>query len=207
MEDHEQIFQEIKRNRICPFEFAINTWSNSTKFDKLYAEQHPLGFIKIELTEILNGKSLSLHLWGSSDRTPIHCHHFDMESYVFRGELLDLEYQIEEHEGSSGLSRFELEYSENEKERIFHASAKQCAIRRTKNRLIKNSTYKVDKAIFHSTLAMDRNSASVIIRRNIGRTGSACLTSNTKHLAPQNETPLHQTQVLELLKKEKIDIV
>ena len=90
MSDLEAIFKHFLSGEICPLDYAIDVWQGeNSQIEELYAEHHPLGFVKIELSKLICNSSLSLHLWHNQQRTPLHSHHFDMESFVFKGILLD----------------------------------------------------------------------------------------------------------------------
>lgn len=208
MFDPEHIFSEIASGRICPIRFALNAWQNDlASGEKLYAEVHPLGFVKIELTPLVRGSSVSLHIWNRAARTPIHSHHFDMESYVFRGQLLDIEYHApsaSEGPAKQGdtLNMLEVRYSDKEVQRSFHKKPETFQAAPKTARLIGGTVYKVPKARFHSTRTMMEHSRSVLIRRNVGANGSACLVPHDKNLLSMKEIPLGSQDVVNILKKE-----
>lgn len=195
MDRAEEVFAGFKRGA-CPLAFAASVWS--ANIDGLYAERHPLGFIKIELTPLTERRSLSLHLWTNTGRTPIHSHHFDMESLVFRGALLDTEFEIEQDDGSA-LVMLDLTYDANEANRRFSQRDGRYAAHAVRTRLAAATSYGVTKGVFHSTRSIVSGTAIVIMRRNVGTTGSGCLAAPTGVAAAQKEQRLSQSDVLTIL--------
>jgi hypothetical protein len=202
MSDLEAVFAELVSGEICPLEYASDVWQRQkSNNEELYAERHPLGFIKIELSKLIDDRSLSLHLWHNTQRTPLHSHHFDMESYVFRGMLLDVEFEYFS-DPKAALKCTDIEYDAEEAERHFLLRDGYYRAERHRTRLIKNCSYQIAKARMHSTRALVPRSASVLLRRNVGRTGSACLTTTEQLKATQSEEVLDQSEVLQILNVE-----
>ncbi len=202
MSDLEAVFAEFMSGEICPLEYAANVWQRQNRqSEELYAERHPLGFIKVELSKLVDDCSLSLHLWHSTQRTPLHSHHFDMESFVFRGMLLDAEFEIIS-DPKAALVCSDLEYNADEAQRHFVLRDGRYRAERSRTRLINNCNYQVAKARMHSTRALIPHSASVLFRRNVGRTGSACLTTTDQLKATQTEEILNKSEVLQILNVE-----
>lgn len=201
MVDPENLFREFKLLKRCPFDYAQSVWQDCGLASALYAEHHPLGFIKIELTPNVNDMALSLHLWKGVQRTLIHSHHFDMESVVIRGALLDFSYHVTPSETSEFI-RFDVNYRHAAAVRNFHSSSQRVAVHHAGSRLISGTSYCIPMRDFHTTRALTRTTVSVVMKRNIGRIGSCFLLADCQPILDQRETGLGREEVLRLLKEE-----
>lgn len=203
MSDLETVFSEFLSGKVCPLAYAADVWQHQyNESGKLYAERHPLGFIKIEMSEIIDDSSLSLHLWHSTLRTSLHSHHFNMESFVFKGALLDAEFEIIS-DPKAALICTDLEYDAAEAQRNYLLRDGRYRAERRRTRLISNGNYQIAKAIIHSSRALTPRSASVVFRRDVGVTGSACLTTDEQLVQTQKEVVLNKSEVLKILTAER----
>jgi hypothetical protein len=195
------VFDSFSDGCQSPLDFARRVWSEEHfPLGEIYAEHHPLGFTKVELTPIISGSSVSLHIWDRCERTPIHSHHFDMESIVIRGALLDVEHEITECE-TDGMSVFSLLYREDLQERSFKREMGRFSTSQKRARLVCGCTYSLAKSIFHSTRAVFPQTVSVMLRRNISREGSAFVARGDFVPEGSPDISISKDHVLDILTK------
>lgn len=194
-----ELFDKICSNEVDLFEYLHWKWSNHDNYPGLYAEKHPLGFIKIELTPIIGSQSVSVHLWFTKEKTQIHNHHFDMKSKVIIGELEDTQFNLKEKE-TGDYVLYDVIYDSDNQKREFIRSKKQYKLIPYKPTRVSNSIYFIENGVMHRTCSTCDFSISVVLRFNINESYSTvALQAQQKSLTLCDEKVISISRVLRLI--------
>jgi len=187
------------------YEVIFSVWNNSELYTNLYAEYHPLGFIKIELTPIIDRSSVSLHIWTKNVVTPIHNHHFDLKSKVIVGEIYDKLFQLKEDE----LGEYRqvcVGYNDVKRTRLLEVmnDNKFSIDNYFSRKIMEGDLYKIKKNILHNAFTHDF-AMTLVYRYNIAEHKSYTVSKNFSSLSIR-ENYLRQNEVLNIMQKYKDNI-
>ena len=137
-------------------------------------ENHPLGFIHIDLTDVTADSSLALHVWSGTTFTAVHDHFFDLTSCVLTGCIEDV--WCEALEDLSGrYVRFSVEYDWRKAERRFRPAPPNVSytIRESTRTERVQEEYRIPKRQLHKSRRLGAVSGcamTLMMRANSGPT-------------------------------------